>query len=159
MVENDDIFDLETESTRLKGSEIEHLSSDVIAISKTVKKLASYMAKSEVIAKHRSEFYSYRQELVEIKHRSIYKCSLLQSKLAKKKEKNMVEIKTGKSNTQYRPNNLDELSIMQKSQLADDDFEVSVFNKFIDFVLDSLKSVDHMIYGIEQSIILDRDYR
>jgi hypothetical protein len=71
----------------------------------------------------------------------------------------MIDIKTGKSNSQYRPNNLDELSIMQKSQLADEEFEILVFNKFIDFVLDSLKSVDHMIYGIEQSIILDRDYR
>jgi hypothetical protein len=159
MVENDDIFDLDTKSERLKGSELEYLSSDTVEISRTVKKLASYMVKSEVIAKHRSEFYSYRQELVEIKHRSIYKCSILQSSLAKKKEKNMIDIKTGKSNSQYRPNNLDELSIMQKSQLADEEFEILVFNKFIDFVLDSLKSVDHMIYGIEQSIILDRDYR
>lgn len=141
----------------IPGTNLEFFEMDRVFISKSIKRLTRLFRNMRTLSSDKADLYSFRQELVDIKSRLMDMSRLKTSIHTKQKESNMISIrKNGKDGV--KPNNAGEMDLMISATLDNIEFEIKTIDHQITHILDSLKTVDQMIYGIEAAITLDQKY-
>ncbi len=145
------------ENIVIPGTKLEHFASDRVYVSGKVRKCVTLFEDIISLAKNKSSLYSLRQELIDIKYRLMDMSNLKLSILKSNRSSELVEIKKGKV-SDIKPSNEKEMQILLSSKLKDIEYDVKVIDSQIEFIADSTKTVDNMIYGIEAAIKLE-EYR
>jgi len=135
-----------------------------LKIDNKLKELSKFLMDARELSANQGHFYSYRQVLVSRKFDIMTKYSNISSLSRKENRLIMDSYKSGikqsdlVSNINMRPNNDKEREIIYGDDMRDVDRYLSLVNNHITFLVDSIKTVDQMIYGFEYTMKLE-EYR
>jgi hypothetical protein len=155
-----DISEVEEMNISIKEFEKER-----IEVSIMVKKLGGYMSSVVNVANNKHEFYRYRQDVVSKKLTIMNISNTFNRRAIKQKNELYLQYKFGKKSIanptsviardSLLPKNDFERSLYLDSDMRDMNYFLEVINNHLEFITQSLKTIDNMIFGIDYVIKLE----
>lgn len=137
---------------------LEQMTTEHASIMESVRNLGTKFQSPRLVGQGMHEFYNYRSYLVDIK-KTYRKILTAYDTQRRGLHKDMVEsLKQGTRVGSYKgqistlPKNDKEREIYWSEGMSDIDYEISMVNNHLEFIIDQINSIDKMTFGFETII-------
>lgn len=139
---------------------IEEFNNEAIAVAAKMRELAELTNDVTKMADGKHKIYNYRADLVKRKLELMTASNRLNRTVISQKRKVYDGYKLGKpvagSNTGMMPKNDYERQLYVDSDLRNENFHLKLIDDQLQFIVDQIKGVDNIIFGIEYVIALQQ---
>ena len=122
-----------------------------------VKELTEMFRDIHDLAIQQHELYGYRQDLVSKKQEVMSYSNIMNRTANNQRRMTHDSYKTGKpvnAAAQMQPKNDFERELYLKDDMRNVEIHLKIVADFLEFILDSIKTIDNMIYGVDYAIKL-----